>query len=94
MVGEPTRNGRGGLPFRAFRAHIDVVSLLLAVYPSGVGGDDAEDHWRPYWMGAGELSPGQLDRVGGATARALAPGVVWEWLIEGRVARVDEEPVF
>ncbi len=73
---------------RVHRANMHVVSLMrTAARVASFAATELDSVWNHYWSGGGELTiefPGQ-----GLQRRAETAGVMWEYLIEGALTRLD-----
>jgi hypothetical protein len=81
-------------PLRAIRVNMEIVSLMRTTYRFGSWqADDADTIWSHYWQGAGNLQIQTPDTETLGATRVWESGVIWEWLIEGRL-EVDRRPIF
>jgi hypothetical protein len=84
-----------GLPYRAVRVNMEVVSLMRTVFRLATWQvEDADRIWSHYWASEGNLQVQTPDIEGFGGKRIWDSGVVWEWLIEGRLISEDKTPVF
>jgi hypothetical protein len=84
-----------GTPYRAARVNMEVVSLMRTVFRLGSWQVEDSNHiWSHYWQGKDNLQVSTPEIEGFGGRRTWDSGVVWEWLIEGRLVSKDKTPVF
>lgn len=84
-----------GAAFRAIRVNMEVVSLMRSIYRLATWQVEEANHiWSHYWNGGGDLQLETPDVEGFRERRVWHSGVIWEWLLEGRVVAEDRSPVF
>lgn len=74
---------------RVWRVNMEIVSILRELYASTESFPRFTDIWRSYWAGAGNMFvrlPKTAEHPGRHT---VASGVLWQYLIEGRLDIVD-----
>ena len=81
--------------FIVIRVNMEVVSMMRDVYGAASWDATALDGiWRHYWSGQGNLAvEAPTPEVNNAFARHKS-GVIWEWLVEGKLVCDDLRPVF
>lgn len=84
-----------GLPYRAVRVNMEVISLLRTVYPLASWSSEAlNTFWRHYWTGQGNLEVQTPDLHHEQNWRKWTSGEMWEWLVEGQLVSHCDLPVF
>jgi hypothetical protein len=82
-------------PLRAIRVNMEIISLMRGIYRLASWDVEASEYiWSQYWLGGADLELETPGTDGFGTRRTWNSGVIWEWLIEGRLATVDKTPVF
>lgn len=78
-------------PFnRVCKVNMEVVSLARDAYrTASFSAEEINKIWHHYWNGGGDM---QLEYMKGNTRNTVSTGVIWEYLIEGRVNKVDADP--
>ncbi|HEY1690340.1 MAG TPA: hypothetical protein VGF95_15910 [Solirubrobacteraceae bacterium] len=84
-----------GMPYRVVRVNMEIVSLMRTVFRlASWQVEDSDRIWSHYWVGNGNLQVSTPDIEGFGGQRTWDSGVIWEWLIEGRLVSKDKTPVF
>jgi hypothetical protein len=83
------------LPLRAARVNMEIVSLMRGIYRLASWQVEDSDHiWSHYWLGGENLQLETPGTEGFSMRRIWNSGVIWEWLIEGRLVSENKAPVF
>jgi hypothetical protein len=72
---------------KVHRANMEIVSLMRLVNPMASWSQEHKDAiWESYWSGVGEIEVGVPSVSDGIPSRqTIRSGVIWEYLIEGRL---------
>jgi hypothetical protein len=76
---------------RVSRVNMEVVSLARTAYrTASFSAEEIHKIWSHYWRGGGDMT---LEFMVGDKHRQFESGVIWEYLIEGRVTKLrDTDP--
>jgi hypothetical protein len=74
---------------RVWRVNMEIVSVLREIYASSRTVGSYSDAWRSYWTGEGAQSIRLPKEITHSGRRTVSTGVIWQYLIEGRLEIVD-----